>query len=169
MNYHKVIDYLTDTFSGFPFLIQEVKKLDLFKDKGIKIADLTLGMRNITITGSIKEIFGTYKFDKEDGTKGKVGSFLLSDSTGDIRIVLWDDKVKYIRYNEFNVGRSLYIVNGYTKQGRNDLGIEIHVSTFGDISLFPEFIEFYKRNCSKSLAKYTDRGQKTSKIETYTI
>ena len=138
MNYHKVINYLTDIFSGFPYLIQEVKKLDLFKDKGIKIADLYLGMRNITITGYIKEIFGTYKFDKEDGTKGKVGSFLLSDSTGDIRVVLWDEKVKYIRYNDFNIGRSLYIINGYTKQGRDDLGIEIHVSTFGNIYLLPE-------------------------------
>ncbi|TKJ18903.1 MAG: hypothetical protein CEE43_16930 [Promethearchaeota archaeon Loki_b32] len=35
MNYHKVMTYLTESFSGFPYLIQEVEKSDLFKDKKI--------------------------------------------------------------------------------------------------------------------------------------
>jgi len=138
MKYHKVMNYLTDSFSGFPYLIQETRKLDLFKDKEIKIADLTYGIKNLSIIGTIKKIFGTYRFDKEDGTKGKVGSFLLSDSTGHIRVVLWDDQVKYFRKNDFNVSRTVYIVNGYTKQGKDRLGIEIHLNTFGNIYFLPE-------------------------------
>ena len=137
MNYLDVVKYLTTTFSGFPELLRNVQNSNLFKDKKIRIENINFGMRNITISGWIKQIFGTYKFDKEEGTKGKVGSFLLSDPTGEIRAVLWDDQVKYFRSNDFNVGRSIYIINGYTKESR-DRGIEIHVSSYGNIYLLPE-------------------------------
>ena len=32
MKYQDLMNYLTKNFSGFPHLIQEIKKLDLFKD-----------------------------------------------------------------------------------------------------------------------------------------
>ena len=166
VNYHKVMNYLTDSFRGFPYLIQEIRKLDIFKKKEIKIADLTYGIKNLSIIGTIKEIFGTYRFDKEDATKGKVGSFLLSDSTGHIRVVLWDDQVKYFRKNDFNVGRSVYIVNGYTKQGKNGLGIEIHLSTFGSIYFLPEDKKMKKAKMitKREVAKRLDFVKNTKSI-----
>jgi len=137
MDYLDLVKYLSTTYSGFSELLQYIQNSDLYKIKKIRIENITLGMRNITISGWIKEIFGTYKFEKEEGVKGKVGSFLLSDPTGEIRVVLWDDHVKSIRKNEFNVGRSLYIINGYAKEGREG-GVEIHVSSYGSIYLLPE-------------------------------
>ncbi len=110
MDYHEVVQYLTGTFSGFPFLNQKVQKLDLFNDSRIRIKDLTVGMRNVMITGYIEETFGTYKFNRDDGTIGKVSSFLISDSTGQVRVVLWDEQVKIVRNNDYNVGRTINIV-----------------------------------------------------------
>ncbi len=136
MDYQEVVQYLTGTFSGFPFLNQKVQKLDLFNDSRIRIKDLTVGMRDVVITGYIEEIFGTHKFNRDDGTIGKVSSFLISDSTGQVRVVLWDEQVKIVRKNDYNVGRTINIVNGYTKQGKT--GIEIYVSTFGKINFLPE-------------------------------
>lgn len=137
MNYLEVVKYLTTTFSGFPELLQIVRNSNLFKDKKVRIENITFGMRNIIISGWIKQIFGIYKFDREEGTKGKVGSFLLSDPTGEIRVVLWDDQVKYFRSNDFNVGRNIFVINGYAKESR-DGEIEIHVSSYGSIYLLPE-------------------------------
>jgi len=34
MNYQDLIDYLTKSFSGFPYLLREIKKLDLIKKYG---------------------------------------------------------------------------------------------------------------------------------------
>lgn len=46
-----------------------------------------------------------------------------------------------------------------TKKNNEHINQEI-VSKASDISLFPEFIEFYKRNCAKSLAVYFITGRK---------
>jgi ribosomal protein L40E len=137
MNYNNVVNYITSTYSGFPHILHTIQDLDVYTVEKVRIEHIRCGMRNITISGRIKEIFGTYAFGRENGAKGKVGSFLLSDPTGEIRVVLWDDHVKYIRSNEFNVGRSLFVINGYSKEGREG-GIEIHVSSYGDLYLLPE-------------------------------
>ncbi len=136
MDYYELVRYITGTFSGFPFLNQKVQKFALFNNSRIRIKDLTVGMRDVMITGLIEEIFRTYKFNRDDGTIGKVASFLISDSTGQVRVVLWDEQVKIVRNNDFNVGRTINIVNGYIKQGKT--GIEIYVSTFGKINFLPE-------------------------------
>jgi hypothetical protein len=149
INYNEAVKYLTSTFSGFPGVLQYVQNSNLFKDKKVKIENIVLGMRNITISGWIKQIFDIYKFDREEGTEGKVGSFLLSDSTGEIRVVLWEDHVKYFRRNDFNVGASLYIIDGYSKMNRENQ-IEIHVSSYGSIYLLPED---YNRKTAKKITK----------------
>jgi len=61
---------------------------DLLKEIEIFISDITQNMKNITLYGRIKEIYNVNSFERNDGTKGYVGSFLLNDNTGDTRIVL---------------------------------------------------------------------------------
>jgi len=117
MDFHDVVQYLTGTFSGFSFLNQKIQRLALFNDRKIRIKDLTVNMRNVMITGYIGEIFSTHKFYRDDGTKGKFSSFLISDSTGQVRVVLWDEQVKIVRKNDYKMGRIITIVNGYTKLG----------------------------------------------------
>ncbi|MFX0146088.1 MAG: OB-fold nucleic acid binding domain-containing protein [Candidatus Hodarchaeota archaeon] len=137
MNYQNMVNYLNTTFNGLSYLLKNLQNSKLFLDEKIKIENITFGMRNITIPGWIKQIFGTYKFDKEQGSEGRVGSFLLSDPTGEIRVVVWDDHVKIFKNNEFNIGRSLYVINGYSKEGRKG-EMEIHVSSYGNVYLLPE-------------------------------
>ena len=64
---------------------------DLLKDIEINISDITQNMKNLTVNGRIKEVYNVNSFNKNDGSKGFVGSFLLNDTTGDARIVLWDE------------------------------------------------------------------------------
>jgi replication factor A1 len=114
---------------------------DLLQDIDLNIADITENMKNINISGRIKEIYNVNKFNKADGGVGYVGSFLLHDKTGDIRIVLWDDNVSIFNEENFEQNELIKIINGIAKKGRFQ-DQEIHVGRFGKIILSPEDVDY---------------------------
>jgi len=116
---------------------------DLLQDIDLNIADITENMKNINITGRIKEIYNVNKFNKADGGTGYVGSFLLHDKTGDVRIVLWDDNVNIFNEDNFEQNELIKIINGIAKKGRFS-DKEIHISRFGKIILSPDDVDYKK-------------------------
>jgi len=116
---------------------------ELLKDIEISITDITQNMKNLTLFGRIKEIYNTNNFKKNDGTNGFVGSFLLQDSTGDARIVLWDDQVKIFNEPNFENNELVKIINGNAKKGRYG-DIEIHVGRYGKVILSPDDVDYKK-------------------------
>ncbi|MFX0083900.1 MAG: DUF2240 family protein [Candidatus Hodarchaeota archaeon] len=116
---------------------------DLIQSIDIFISDITINMKNINITGRIKEIYNVNKFNKSDGGIGYVGSFLLHDKTGDIRIVLWDDQVTVFNEDNFQYNEIVKIVNGIARKGKFE-DREIHVGRFGKIILSPDDIDYKK-------------------------
>jgi len=116
---------------------------DLLKEIEIFISDITQNMKNITLYGRIKEIYNVNSFEKSDGTKGYVGSFLLHDTTGDARVVLWDNQVNIFTEGNFEKNELIKIINGSAKKGKYG-GIEIHVGNYGKIILSPEDIDYKK-------------------------
>ena len=54
-----------------------------------KIKDVIAGMRSVEILGKVTQIYEAKEFKRSDGTPGKVGSFVLGDETGTLRIVCW--------------------------------------------------------------------------------
>jgi replication factor A1 len=116
---------------------------DLLKEIELFISDITQNMKNISLFGRIKEINNINSFKKNDGSKGFVGSFLLHDSTGDARIVLWDDQVKIFNESNFEKNELVKIINGNAKKGRFG-DIEIHVGRYGKIILSPEDVDYKK-------------------------
>ncbi|MFO8019488.1 MAG: DUF2240 family protein [Promethearchaeia archaeon] len=117
---------------------------DLLKDIDINTEDIKPGMKNITLVGRIKTIFKVYSFDKKQGGKGFVGSFLIQDKTGDMRIVLWDDHTKIFKNNDFDIGTLVKIVNGYAKKGKNESRVEVHVGKLGKVIMSPEDVDYKK-------------------------
>ncbi len=116
---------------------------ELLNDIELNISDITLNMKNIVIVGRIKDIYHVNSFKKSSGEIGHVGSFLLRDNTGDIRIVLWDDQVSIFKDDRFEKNEIVKILNGNAKKGRFD-GIEIHVGGFSKIILAPEDVDYKK-------------------------
>lgn len=116
---------------------------DLLQDIDLNIADITENMKNINLTGRIKEIYNVNKFNKADGGTGYVGSFLLHDKTGDIRIVLWDDNVNIFNEDNFEQNELIKIINGIAKKGKFS-DKEIHISRFGKIILSPDDVDYKK-------------------------
>lgn len=122
----------------------EEENKDLLNDIDINIEDIKKpGMKNITLVGRIKTIYQIYSFDKKQGGKGFVGSFLIQDKTGDIRIVLWDEQTKLFKNPEFDIGTLVKIVNGYAKKGKNGK-IEVHIGKLGKVIISPEDVDYKK-------------------------
>jgi len=118
---------------------------DLLKEIEINISDITQNMKNITLYGRIKEIYNINSFSKNDGSKGFVGSFLLHDTTGDARIVIWDDQVKVFNEYNFETNELVKIINGNAKKGKYG-DIEIHIGRYGKVILSPEDIDYRRKS-----------------------
>ncbi|MFX0039048.1 MAG: DUF2240 family protein [Promethearchaeota archaeon] len=116
---------------------------DLLKEIDIFISDITQNMKNITLYGRIKEIYKVNSFERNDGSKGYVGSFLIHDNTGDARIVLWDNQVNIFTEPNFEKNELVKIVNGTAKKGKYGR-TEIHVGSYGKVILSPEDVDYKK-------------------------
>jgi replication factor A1 len=116
---------------------------ELLKDIEIFISDITQNMKNITLYGRIKEVYNVNSFERNDGTKGYVGSFLLNDNTGDARIVLWDNQVNIFNEPNFEKNELIKIVNGNAKKGKYG-NMEIHVGSYGKVIISPEDVDYKK-------------------------
>ncbi len=122
--------------------IKEENK-DLLKEIEIFISDITQNMKNITLYGRIKEIYNVNSFERNDGSKGYVGSFLLHDNTGDARIVLWDNQVNIFTESNFEKNELVKIINGTAKKGKYER-MEIHIGSYGKVILSPEDVDYKK-------------------------
>ncbi len=116
---------------------------EILEELEINISDVTANMKNLTLVGRIRDIYDIHEFVKKDGTPGIVGSFLLHDETGDIRIVLWNEQVKILQSPEFKSNIIVKVVNGHVKQGLNQI-LEVHIGRMGKLILNPEDVNYKK-------------------------
>ena len=164
MDKTELIKLLSVSFSGLAYLVRFVRKLEALEtpkivededfsfapnDSPLKISDIEPNMNSITIYGRIKEIYYKFKFERDDGNEGQGASFLLHDSTGDIRVVLWGKHSEVFKRNEFNVNEIVKILNGFAKKGR--AGTEIYVGKYGNIILSPEGVDLTKHSGLKNI------------------
>ena len=116
---------------------------ELLKDIEINISDIIPNMKNITLIGRIKQVNRVFSFNKKDGGSGNVGSFILHDNSGEIRIVLWDDHTLILENPEFEKNELVKILNGYARKGKTD-ETEVHIGRLGKIIIAPEDVDYKK-------------------------
>lgn len=75
------------------------------------------------------------EFSKRDGRIGKVASLIVSDGTGQLRLVLWDKNADLVR--RVKVGDAIKIESGYVKEDR-DGNLEVHMGWRGRVVLHPK-------------------------------
>ncbi|MHA2048693.1 MAG: hypothetical protein ACW986_03685 [Promethearchaeota archaeon] len=114
-----------------------------YNDFAIPIEGVKEGMQNIVITGKLTAQFGIHNFIRKDGTLGMVASFLVSDSTAQIRVVLWGDNTQVLNHPHFKKGEVIQIIGGYAKPSK-DNSLEIHLSKNGKVIIAPEGIKVEK-------------------------
>ncbi|MHA1270230.1 MAG: DUF2240 family protein [Candidatus Helarchaeota archaeon] len=118
-----------------------------------QIKDINPNKTIVNVVGRINKIFNVRTFiRKKDNKEGRVGSFIIEDKTGQIRIVLWDNQTEIIETHQIEEGQPIYIENGMLKSGLN--GLEIHIGNRGRLDsppeslqeLIPEKIDVYNIN-----------------------
>jgi replication factor A1 len=83
----------------------------------LRIEDLIPGMSNVDIIGRVTRIYEPRTFERMDGSGGRVANLLLQDKTGQIRVVLWNDKVSLVEEGKIQKGETLQIRGAYVRQG----------------------------------------------------
>ena len=95
-----------------------------------RIRQITPAKRRASVQGLVTSMFPTSEFKRRDGTGGKVKRVRLRDETGEITIVLWNEKADEL--STINEGDQLRITNTRVKQGL-DGRIELHVENSSQI------------------------------------
>lgn len=119
------LDQLSGLISeeGALHIIANELGVKILEDPGkLQIKNVLAGMRNVEITGKVMKIYEVREFNK-DGKKGKVGNFLIGDSTGVMRVVAWNDKADLL--GKLKEQDTINIQNGYARENRDKT--EIHM------------------------------------------
>ncbi|MFQ5475066.1 MAG: OB-fold nucleic acid binding domain-containing protein, partial [Candidatus Nanoarchaeia archaeon] len=110
-----------------------VKLFDAVQAGKLKIDKLLPGMRNVEVVGRIVSIFEIREFTNDRGA-GKVGSFIIGDETGTIRMTCWHDKTELMRKLQQDEIVLITGCNARENQGR----VELHLSDKSTIETNPE-------------------------------
>ncbi len=106
-------------------------KYPILKDKPIEIGNTDLTRKSILVEGQIKQKYPIKEFTRKDGATGMVGSLILRDSTGIVRITFWNDDSQKIEGVE--VGDVISISNLSPRtSARDSTTIELHATSSFD-------------------------------------
>ncbi len=126
-------DFLTDETAArivaSELGVKIVKKPFLLK---IQIQDLVSGLNDVTITGQVVAVYPPKIFTRRDWTEGKVANIVVSDESGTLRVVLWDNKVELVEKGKIQRDQRIRISHGYMREGRNGKP-ELHLGERGTI------------------------------------
>jgi replication factor A1 len=111
----------------------DVQVLDTYR-----VEDLSLGLSDVNLQGKVLATDSVRTFDRDDGSEGRVANLVLGDPTGRVRITLWDERADLA--DEFSVGESVEVVDGYVRERDGDL--ELHVGSRGSVERVDEPIEY---------------------------
>jgi|Deesub1362A_J573_1020465.scaffolds.fasta_scaffold00050_40 replication factor A1 len=108
-------------------------------DSSIKIKDIGENESNVTVTGVVTKILNVRDFER-NGKQGKVANIILTDNTGTLNVVLWNEIAELIETKSLQEG-DMIRVRGYTKAG--SFGLELHVGKFGIVEILEKKREMY--------------------------
>lgn len=109
-----------------------------FDKEKMKISELLTGMRRVNVIGKIIDMFPVRSYVK-NSREGKIGSFILADETGNIRVVLWDtNHIELIEQEKIKKGDVVEITAAAVRNA------ELHLTGFSDIKISQEVIEDVK-------------------------
>lgn len=145
----KLIDEKKDELKGLIsdegalFIIAKELGLDIKpivkEETSIYLVEVTKKMKNLILVGKIVTFREIHEFVKKDGTEGKVLNFIISDKTGQLRIVAWGEMATKIFINEdFKEGNLIKITNGYSRFSDYHNEYEVHLSRYSKVEFNPK-------------------------------
>jgi DNA polymerase III alpha subunit len=90
-----------------------------------KIGVLDKSSGCVHLSGAVKTVLGTTLFTRSDGSEGKVMRLMLADDSGEVNVVVWNEKT--LELENLRVNARLVLVNVRVKETQD--GVEVHVDT----------------------------------------
>ena len=123
---NRKLDELSGLISreGAAHIIANQLGIKLFDPGGkLQIKNIVSGQRNVDTIGKVMAINPVKDFTSQRGP-GKVGSVLLADETGQIRVVFWNEQADKIRF--MKEGDILKVQSGYVRDNNGRLEIQLN-------------------------------------------
>ena len=142
---------------GAAHIIANELNVKLFDNlnRSLKVNQVEAGLNSVNLIAKVINIYEIKTFHKEN-RQGRIGSILVGDETGAIRLVIWDDKLIEL-IKDIKQGDILKINNSYSKQNNNGFK-ELHLGSKSQIIINPEneTIQEVKINSSSNRKQIND-------------
>ncbi|WP_306055320.1 single-stranded DNA binding protein [Natronococcus wangiae] len=130
-------------FSGVEVSVDDVEpdpdtEIDVQVSDTHTVEALSLGLSNVNLVGLVLDTDSVRTFDRDDGSEGKVSNLVLGDSTGRVRVTLWDEQAD--RSQELAAGDTVEVVDGYVRE--RDGTLELHVGNRGAVEEVDAEVEY---------------------------
>jgi len=97
--------------------------------KSVKIAELRDGLRRVDVEGQVVETSEPREVrSKFTGETYRVAEATISDDSGTIKLVLWNEQIGQVKVND-----TVKIENGYTKSFRGE--VQLNVGKYGKLTI----------------------------------
>ncbi len=93
-----------------------------------KINKVTAADCNVHLAGTVKEVFPPSTFTRSDTSPGRVMRLKLADETGEIPVVVWNEKAEELE-KTVKVNSVLQLVNARVKENGSGK-LEVHVNSY---------------------------------------
>jgi len=129
-----------------------------FEEFFVNIAGITLDKKEVNVIGVVKSEPKLFTFQRQDG-EGYVLRTRIADRTGNIAVVIWNEKVGEIR--DLKRDDVLQVINGRVKKDLSGFP-EIHVDKRSKVEIFKESPSYLQAPASRftkiAALKPTSRG-----------
>ncbi|AKB16880.1 MULTISPECIES: OB-fold nucleic acid binding domain-containing protein [unclassified Methanosarcina] len=124
-------------------IIKKSEKEVEYKEEFTPIADIKADMNNINVSGRILDISEVRIFEKKDGSTGRVANILMGDSTGKIRLTIWDEKTDCL--DEINFDDTVEVLNAYSRENTFSQQVELSLGARGIIQISEKKVEYREK------------------------
>lgn len=128
----------------------------------LQVKNILSGMRNLETVGRVVRVFEVREFVTQDGRQGRVGSFILGDETGTVRVVLWGDQTEKMK--DMKEDDLIEIKGAYVKARLND-GVEVHLNERSELVLRPEGLSIGEVKGKPSRKKLVEISEQDELVE----
>ena len=95
----------------------------------MRIGDLQDGMRRVDVEAKVLEISEPREVQSRyTGQQFRVAEAMISDETGTIKLVLWNEQIEQVKAND-----TVKIENGYIRSFRGE--IQLNVGKYGTLTV----------------------------------
>lgn len=124
-------------------IIRKSEKKVEYEETFTPVADIKADMNNINISGRVLDISEVRTFEKKDGTAGRVANILLGDSTGKIRLTVWDEKTESL--DDIDFDDTVEVLNAYSRENTFSQQVELSLGARGIIQKSEKKVEYREK------------------------